>query len=520
MSERLRRLAAIVKADLLIRFRRVSTVVVFLLLSAFAYMWIPDPSTGRALLQIEGRRALYNSAAIGMATASLGTIFIGLAGFYVISNALRRDVLSRCGFVIASTTMRAPEYLIGKVVGNVAFLSTFMGGFMLSSMAMLLVRGEAPLEPLVFAKQYLLLVPPTIVAVSVVAIVFESIPFLSGKFGDVVYFFLWVGSLGVVASNVTATDPGVWGYFDISGFGYLKAAIGTEHLSIGASNFDASKGLHVFKGLVLPAKWIGPRIGSTVVSFVLLPVAILFFHRFDPARLRKAVMKTHRSWLSRFGALAKPLARRVYGMAMRGGGSSLLGAAKTDAVMSLSAFPLSIVAVAGFAIAAMAIPATEVTRGLLPAAFAVAAILISDVPSREQRAGTVGLLYSAPHLKSRFVIWKLAATVMIVLVILIGPIVKLALSRADALPGLLAGIVFVAAIATALGVVSSNPKTFLVVFLTFWYVVVSDKGASPALDFAGFFGTVPLPVMAGYLVAGAGALAAAAGFHAARLRRA
>jgi hypothetical protein len=34
-------------------------------------------------------------------TAVLGTIFIGLIGFYVIPNALRRDVLSRCGYVIA-----------------------------------------------------------------------------------------------------------------------------------------------------------------------------------------------------------------------------------------------------------------------------------------------------------------------------------------------------------------------------------------------------------------------------------
>src|SRR5688572_33130982 len=106
MNERVLRLAAVVRADFLIRLRRPSTIVVFLLLSAVPYLWIPDPATGRTLIQIGNQRALYNSAAIGMATAVLGTMFIGLAGFYVISNALRRDVLSRCGYVIASTTMR------------------------------------------------------------------------------------------------------------------------------------------------------------------------------------------------------------------------------------------------------------------------------------------------------------------------------------------------------------------------------------------------------------------------------
>jgi len=87
----LARIAAIAGADARIRFRRTSTVVLFLLLSALAYVWVPDPATGRALMQIAGRRAVYNSAAIAMATALLGTLFVGLAGFYVVSNAVRRD---------------------------------------------------------------------------------------------------------------------------------------------------------------------------------------------------------------------------------------------------------------------------------------------------------------------------------------------------------------------------------------------------------------------------------------------
>ena len=38
----IQRIAAIVRADFLIRFRRLSTVIVFLLLSGFAYVWVPD----------------------------------------------------------------------------------------------------------------------------------------------------------------------------------------------------------------------------------------------------------------------------------------------------------------------------------------------------------------------------------------------------------------------------------------------------------------------------------------------
>ena len=181
MSDSLRRIVAIVHADFLLRFRRVSTLIVFLLLSAFAYVWIPAPSTGRALIQIDGHRAIYNSGALGIGTASLGMIFVGLFGYYVISNAIRRDIVSRCGIIMASTPMRSGEYLLGKFVGNVAFLTTFLGGFMLSSMAMLLARGEAPLDPLVFICQYLLLTPAPFIFVSAVAVFVRVDPLPLGQ---------------------------------------------------------------------------------------------------------------------------------------------------------------------------------------------------------------------------------------------------------------------------------------------------------------------------------------------------
>ncbi len=289
MSARLHRLLAVVRADVLIRLRRPSTAVIFVLLSALPYLWIPAPSTGRALMQIDGRRALYNSAAIGTATAVLATVFIGLAGFYVISNALRRDVLTRCGFVIASTTMRGSEYIAGKFAGNVAFLSIFTFGFMLTAMAMVLVRGEAPLEPLVFAKQYLLLLPPAIFFVSALAIVFECTPLLRTKAGDVFYFFVWLGTLGAVATMVDGGSTAA-ASFDISGLGFLlqqmKLEFHTDAISIGGASFDASKGVVAFHGLGLGTGWLLPRIAATLWPLSLLAVARLFFHRFDSSRVR------------------------------------------------------------------------------------------------------------------------------------------------------------------------------------------------------------------------------------------
>ncbi|MCU1246712.1 MAG: hypothetical protein JWN02_2622 [Acidobacteria bacterium] len=497
------RVAAIVRADFLVRFRRLSTVVLFLLLSATAYLWVPPVSSGRTLMEINGQRALYNSAAIGIGTAMLGTIFIGLGGFYVISNAVKRDALSRCGFVMASTTMRSSEYLWGKLLGNILFLTTFMTGFMLTAMAMLLVRGEAPLEPWIFVKQYLLLVPPTIVFVAVLGIVFESIPWLSGRVGDVLYFFLWATTLGLVANAMEHGAPHWVACFDFTGLGFLMAAMkGTVHttqISIGASDFDARKGIYVLHGLILDRSWILPRLASLVSPLLLMPVAQLFFHRFDPARLRSAHAKGRRTWLMRLNGLAKPLSRGLTSFATRlGSGNSIVGAALADAAVTMSTMPLLLLFAIGIAIASLVSGSSSLRTGVIPAAFVLVAVAIAEVSCRERRHGAMSLVLAAPGIKQRFVLWKLLSTAITAALFLAAPTIRLALIAPRALPGFLIGSAFVCAAAAALGIISSNPKTFIVLFLSFWYVAVNDHGHTPNLDFASLAGVATPSVMALY----------------------
>ena len=446
-----------------------------------------------------------------MATSMLASMFVGLFGFYVISNAVRRDIDSRCGYVIASTTMRTGEYIIGKFLGNVVFLSTFMGGYMVASMVMLLVRGEAPLQPLIFMKQYAIMVPSTIVFISVAAIVFESIPFLSGRFGDVAYFFLYALSLGFVVSMMAHGGNGAARYFDFSGFGYLmeqtRRNFHTESLSIGASDFDAAKPALVIAGFNLDGGAWATRLVSTLTPIPLLLIAQLFFHRFDPARLRAAAAKGKRGWMGQINAIARPFVRPFAALPVR-------GAALKDAMMTFAATPFTAIALIGITIAALSSPAS------LPVTFVVAAVFIADVASRDRRAGTTGLIYAAPRLRERFVTWKLTSAAIVAMLLLIAPLLQAALRHPARLLPLLVGIAFVAAAATSLGVISGNPKTFIVLFLSFWYVVVNDKGQTPALDFAGFFATPALRVTAMYAAIAIVLVAVAEAVHRARLRAA
>jgi hypothetical protein len=490
MTASLSRIGAIVSADFRIRFRRVSTVIVFLGLSAFAYVWIPAPSTGRTLIQINGQRAVYNSGALGMGTASLGMIFVGLFGYYVISNAIRRDVVTRCGVIAASTPMRSGEYLLGKFLGNLTFLATFVCGFMLSSMVMLAVRGEARLEPFVFIGQYLLLTPAAIVFVSAVAVLFESIPWLAGKLGDVIYFFFWSTVIGLVGANEAAHGQMNWlRCFDFTGFGFmidqLQRTLHTESVSIGASSFDPTKPTIIFQGLTLTPEWILPRIISLLVPLLLLPVAGLFFHRFDPVRTGRVTGKGRRNWIGKIQNLFKPLTRRAVSLLMVPGRSgSFVGAIWTDAALTLTLFPFVFVAFVGLTIASSIAP----LAGILPIAFAVIALIVSDVATRDVRAGTTASVRSISRLRENYVWWKLGSTALLSLFLCAVPLVRTIAHGPLALAALVGGLIFVASTATALGVTTANPKTFIVGFLTFWYVVINDKGANPMLDFAGFYG--------------------------------
>jgi hypothetical protein len=523
------RLGAIIRADFFIRLRRPSTAIVFLLLAFVPYLWIPAPSTGRALMVIQGKRALYNSAAIGMSTAVIGSLFIGLFGFYVISNALRRDVLSRCGYVIASTTMRGGEYIFGKFAGNLAFLTVFTLGYMGTSMAMVLVRGEAPLEPLVFAKQYLLLLPPALVFVSAIAILFECTPVLRTKFGDVLYFFLWVGLMGSVAVSMEkGVGAHLAAYFDISGFGMMlqqiKALYHSNSMSIGASDFDPKNGIAVFGGLQGGGEWLLPRIVSTLWPMALLLVARVFFHRFDPARVRAVPNeKARRSWVGRLNMMAKPFARvfvRAGQAALALPGLPLIFRSMiTDALATIAAFPLTVVAMVVIGLTSLGAEQKTLLTSTMPFAFAVTAIALSDIACRERRAGTTALVFAAPSLRDFFVVWKFGSTLLVAFAFMGLPVARaISMKPGVALP-LLGGVAFTAAAATALGVISANPKTFIVGFLAFWYVATGDKGHSPSLDFAGMFGAATPAVVAAYAALTLALLISAQAFHATMLRR-
>jgi len=185
--------------------------------------------------------------------------------------------------------------------------------------------------------------------------------------------------------------------------------------------------------------------------------------------------------------------------------------------LTLILSPMGAVALAVCLVASVVVPSARLPVAVLPAAFTVVGVLVADVACRERRAGTASLVAAMPRLLPRFTFWKLAAAAVLTLAFTLVAALRLGLADPRAALPPLAGAVFVAAAATALGLLAGTPKAFLVLFLSFLYVVVNDGGRTPGLDFAGFFGRADAGVAAGYLLAAAVLVGVAHAVHGRRL---
>ena len=183
-------------------------------------------------------------------------------------------------------------------------------------MAVQVVHGEAPLEPVVFLSHLLVVALPALLAVASFALLFECVPFLSGRFGDVAFFFVWVVTLSM---PVLFGDPDKGRYpayaaaFDWNGLGFLITEIqrvtGSGSMTIGWGAAPQQGAAVVFPGFGFSAKMLASRALAFLPPLALLPVALLAFDRFDPAR-RLASASTKASLLAPpLGALPSGLPR-------------------------------------------------------------------------------------------------------------------------------------------------------------------------------------------------------------------
>ena len=243
--------------------------------------------------------------------------------------------------------------------------------------------------------------------VSAVAVLFESIRWLPAIRRRLTFSLATV--MGPVVANEVNHGSINWARcFDYTGFGFMidqmQRTLHTESVSIGASSFDPTKEPILFNGLYLTPEWVFPRLMSLLTPLLLLPVAALCFHRFDPVRTKRVSGKGHRNWIGKIQNLFKPLSRRAVSVLMVAGRSgSFIGAIWTDAALTFTLHPF--VAVAFVVITIVGLFGS--LAGTLPVIFAVLAVIVSMFLTRDGRAGTIASVRSISRLRENYVWWKL-----------------------------------------------------------------------------------------------------------------
>ncbi len=488
------RLLAISFVDARFRFRRTATVVILLIVGMTVYLIVPEISSGRALMEIEGRRVIYSSVTIAMATAILCSLLLSLLGTYLAGNSFRRDLLARTAYVIAGTPVHNSEYVIGKFIGGALYLGAILLACMVSSIIMFLIRGEGNFEPLAFLGIYLWIGIPTVFFCAAAALLFESVPFLSGRMGDVLYFFLWGALLGLpVAMLETNGGPQWLRLFDITGIVPIieitRTKFHTLFISIGSNSFKSNLPPLNFGEIDWSWRLIADRCSTFVVPLFLLIVTVNVFHRFDPSRKSSTVRYSRKNLMTSFNVLLKPLTRFLLmgtGNTM-GKRSSFLQDIRADVLATFMLSPIAVVALIVVTVLSLSLELSSLQEGLLPVIIVILIIILSDVAVRDYSANTLKLLFTAPGIQKNFVWLKFFSATVLAVCFTGIPILRLWAGKPAQAISLLVGTCFLSAGAVCLGIAIKSQKAFIVLYLMLVYIALNAKEVA-SFDFAGFTG--------------------------------
>jgi ABC-type transport system involved in multi-copper enzyme maturation permease subunit len=456
-----------------------------------------------------------NSAWIGTMTVMLANTFLGLFGFYLVSDCIKRDIHTGVGQIIATTPVRRGAYLVGKWISNFVVLTVMVLILAAAAVIMVLFQGETELDPGALLMPFLAVALPNMALTAALAAFFETVHWLRGAMGNVVYFFLWVFSLILWYMTQISLpffqDPIGYNIFGTSLHASASAAFPNDSiaksLSVGSFN-EPGVQVRVFDwaGLDWSLGIVGEQWLWVAVGLGLILLSALWFARFDPSRegRRRARRKPEEAeedlpdgTRRRLPRVALPsLSPLVSRLAQA---SPFLGVLFAELRLLLNGrrwwwWAITI----GLNIAILKSPLSVTKEYLLPLVWLWPLAVWSEIGNREHKNNTSQMIFSSARRNAPAsgcwlaAFWRRAAR----------PRRQWPSSNGD-LPGLTGAgaVIFVPTLALALGVFSSGNRVFEVVYVIWWYV-------GPLQKMAGMDFTAGAPQV--YLLASVGLLLLAA----------
>jgi hypothetical protein len=481
---------AIARADFLERVRRYS----FLFTLGFALYLGYLTISGNLVLQVGHVRGIFNSAWVGALLSLVASTFISLAGFYFVKNTIQRDRETRVGQILAATPLSKFIYVLGKVISNLTVLMLMIAVLALSGIAMQLLRGEdRHIDIWNLLAPFIFLAFPAMVVVAAVAVLFETIPFLRGGFGNVAYFFVWTALLSVpLAVGKHASD--LVGISLVADSAREAAHLSAEHggvsFSLSFGQIAAPVSTFRWDGMNWAADILISRLAWLTLAFGIVMVSAFLFDRFDPSRgraLREApgARVAPEAQIESSAAPAQVNAATLTPLAAHATHSRFISMIAAELRLMLKGQRWWWYAVAlGLIVASAVAPSGDARGILLACAWIWPVLLWSSMGVRETRDQTYQLIFSSPHPIGRQLpaLWLAG----VFLALLTGCGFGLRLLLTGNIRGALAwlvGALFIPTFALASGVWSGTGKPFEILYTLLWYV--GPMHAIPQLDFMG-----------------------------------
>lgn len=477
--------------ELRLRMRRLSTLFAVMGMIAISWAMIVDPQTGSSMMAIRSTRVLYTSSALAIGSASLLSFLLALIGFYLVRGRIIEDLRSGIGSVIAATSVTNTLFLFSRWLGGIAYMLTLVMVAMCATMVLHAIRGDGPIQLLVYLQTYLLILGPmTVFAVSA-AILFDSVPLLMGKAGDFLYFIVWIMQVSIISTieHLSAGALSPWLLLDFSGLVSaiftLKTHLLTNHFSLGASSFDPALPPITLPVFIWSWQVAMMRISTAILALSLLLPAIPLFHRFSPDKVKQSHARKRRSPLEILNGWSRPLAKQAHALFIWAAQSAnFFGQVLADIALTLVNAPFAIVALLLITVMA-ALMHLDSLPGLIVAAVAFWGVLISDVSTRDFQAAIEGMTAAVDGGALRRYFRQLSATFVLGLVFVGVIVFRLSFASPFLALVLVVGIFSMSALATSLGKLSKTSKTFMSLYLFTLYIATQANNA-PMLDIFGF----------------------------------
>jgi hypothetical protein len=501
----LRVLYHLARADFLERVRRYSFLITLGLALFLGY----SIASGQLVLVVgQNYRGVLNSAWVGGLMAAIINFFLGLFGFYLIKGSVSRDYETGVGQIMATTPLKRPLYTLGKWLNNFAVLSVMVVVLMAVAVVMQLLYREDPIiNWWALLSPFLLLVLPFMAFTAALAVLFETIGWLRGGLGNVVYFFLFIMVIVMLSIPVIfGASPAM----DLMGMGILSNSMGQAAKAV-YPNYDGSFNItwlvpefktFLWNGIAWSSDIVLSRLALILFSIGIAALSAVFFDRFNPSRvLPVKPTKTASDSLEPAPAIEATPVSNIHLTPLTDTRTRFrfeaLFIAELKLLLKGQHWWWYAIAV-GLIVAQLSTP-LDVTRTLLVVAWVWHILLLSRLGCRESRYDTRQIVFSAPRplmnqlpaaWLSAFVVTALLGSGAFARFIIAGEIFSIL--------GWLTGALFIPSLALALGTTTGSSKAFEVLYVLWMYLLTQKI---PMFDFIGMTPVSPLFIYAPLTIA-------------------